>query len=286
MSSHPIQQYRPFFILGIILILWLFLPVALKRKTRSAFHEFQAPVWIASSQLNDLQSFWALKTRDSRDLIEAGRTLSRINAGFQAVVLAENRALRDFNERLRTLLGIPEDPRFRFEIARVVRRDLTSWWQRITVRKGADYGVTVGNGVIFREGIVGRVVEVHAYTSVIELVSSPTFRMAARFQGDRRPVRFNGNGSPVLANPGGAVRDVPSDLTAVGASPLILESTRLGGVFPDGLRIGEVPSLETGTDGLFQRGPVILSRELLTLEEVTVLVPFGTSPTSPTPDQP
>lgn len=286
MSSRPLQQHRPFLILGIVVILWLFLPIGLKRKTRSAFHEFQAPVWIATSKLNDLQSFWALKSRDSHDLIEAGRTLSRINAGFQAVVLAENRALREYNQRLRALVGVPDDPRFRFEIARVVRRDLSAWWQRVTVRKGADVGVSVGNGVIFREGVVGRVVEVHAYTSVVELVSSPTFRMAARFRGDRRPVRFNGDGSPVLADPTGAVRDVPSDFVATPSAPLILESTRLGGVFPDGLRIGEVSTLETGTDGLFQRGPVRLSRELLTLEEVTILVPFDDIDAAVLSDQP
>ncbi len=274
MNPSRLAPLRPFIVLAVFFVVWLLLPIAVKRSTRTAFQEFQAPVWQTAGIVGDLQSFWSLRSRNSQDLIDAGRSMARLNAGFNSLAQAEIESLRAYNERLRRLLGIPPDPRFQYLVARVVRRDLSSWWQRILVRQGRDAGVTPGAGVIFSGGVVGRVVEVNDYTSVIELISSPTFRMAARFREDRRPVRFDGEGSPFLSHPVGRVRDVPSDLYPRPDQPLILESTRLGGVFPDGVFLGTVRSLETGVDGLFQTGPVELPRDLLTVEEVTILLPF------------
>jgi len=141
------------------------------------------------------------------------------------------------------------------------------------IRKGRDAGIVPGAGVVFAGGVVGRVREVYAYTARVELVTSRTFRMAARFEGETRPVRYEGTVIPALRNPVGSVRDVPSDLYASPEEPLRLVSTRLGGVFPDGLPIGEVRYLETDASGLFQRGVVHLDSALLSLNEVAVLLP-------------
>ena len=45
---------------------------------------------------------------------------------------------------------------------------------------------------------LARVVEVHATTSVVELISSPGLRLAAVFDGDDRPVSFQGGVNPPL----------------------------------------------------------------------------------------
>ena len=49
----------------------------------------------------------------------------------------------------------------------------------------------------------------------------------------------------------------------------------LGGVFPPGLTIGDITSLEPSADGLFKSGEVKLDPRLGTLTEVTVLVPLN-----------
>ena len=174
MNSEQAKRFRPFVLLGAALVLWVLVPVGLKRAAEQPFREFQAPFWTSASYLNDLQSFWAIRTREDQDLIEAGRTLSRINAALQSVVLAENETLREYNQRLRDLLSLPTDPGFRPVVARVVRRDLSVFWQRVLIRKGRDAGILPGAGVIFHDGVVGRVREVYAYTSSVELVSRST----------------------------------------------------------------------------------------------------------------
>ncbi|MBC2601439.1 rod shape-determining protein MreC [Puniceicoccus vermicola] len=250
------------------------IPPAIKRFSRNSLYEFQAPSAILASHMEDLGTYWSIRTRSKRDLIETGKELSRLNALYR-IQAGETTALRNYNLRLQELLKIPSPPDFRYEVAQVVRRDLSNWWQQLIIRKGRDAGIVPGAGVVFAGGVVGRVREVHAYTSTVDLLSSRTFRMAAHFSGDTRPVRYEGSQVPSLRNPKGTVRDVPSDLYASPEEPLVLVSSRLGGVFPDGLRIGEVRFLETDSSGLFQRGIVQLSEDLLNLNEVSVLIPAG-----------
>ncbi len=259
------------FLLGLVL-LWIALPRAFKAHARDAFFEFQAPSWVAVSYLGDLQNYWSLRTRSKNELIEAGRDLARLNAAYE-ISIQENRALKQEVERMERILAMPREPGFRYEVARVIQRDLNSWWQRVTVRKGARDGLEVGQAVVFAGGVAGRVEEVHTYTAVVELITSPTFRMAAHFEGDNRPVTFQGGLSSVLTAPHGTVRNAPLDLTPSTDRPLRLVSSRLGGIFPDGLTIGLVRELKTGQDGLFQAGEVALDQRLLELREVAILIP-------------
>ena len=67
--------------------------------------------------------------------------------------------------------------------------------------------------------------------------------------------------------------DVPQDLSASKTKPLPLITSPLGGIFPKGILLGKVVELEGGEDGLFQMGQVEMSKELCSLQEVTVLVP-------------
>jgi len=268
----PFQISRPFLVLGILFVIWLLLPPFVSRLGKNALYEFQAPSAVLSSYVDDLGTYWSLRTRSKRDLIETGQELSRLNALYR-LQASEAESLREHNIRLRNLLNMPTDPGFRFEIAQVVRRNMSAWWQEIVIRKGRDAGIVVGAGVVFEGGVVGRVREVHAYTSTVELITSRSYRMAAHFSGDTRPVRYQGDKIPSLRNPKGQVSDVLSDVYASPEEPLLLVSSRLGGVFPDGLRIGEVRYLETDTDGLFQRGAVYLSPRLMDLQEVAVLLP-------------
>ena len=129
--------------------------------------------------------------------------------------------------------------------------------------------------MIFAGGVVGRVVEVDAFTSRVELVTSPNFRMAASFEGDDRPVVYQGVPQSGFGDAAGEVRDAPQDLVANTQDPLRLVSTRLGGTFPPGLLIGSVSWLEPGNTGIFQAGTVQLDERLLSLNEVSVLIPLN-----------
>ena len=94
-------------------------------------------------------------------------------------------------------------------------------------------------------------------------------------RGDGRPVVYQGVRTEWLRQPTGEVRDAPQDLIANTQQPLRLVSTRLGGTFPPGLMIGSVSWLDPGSTGIFQAGTVQLDERLLSLNEVSVLIPLN-----------
>jgi rod shape-determining protein MreC len=274
--SQRFDQARPFLTLGLVVAVWLFLPVAVKGLLRASFFELQAPVMVSTSYLRDLQEYWGLRVHSKSELIAAGRDLARVNASFE-LASQQNTELLGEIRRLEDLLRLPPPAGYRFEHARVVRRDFSGWWQRLVIRKGRNHAIPVGAPVVFTGGVVGRVTEVHAYTAVVELISSPAIRLAAAFEGDQRPVSFQGGINPTLATPRGAIEFVPLDIFASPGAPRRLVTSGLGGVFPAGLYIGQVTKVEPSTDGLFKTGEVVLDARLSELTEVTVLVPLDPS---------
>jgi len=265
-------QTRPFLALGIVALVWAILPIVVKSLSRISFYEFQAPANLAASYARDLQTFWAARLHSKNELIAAGRDLARLNAAYELTIRG-NESLRAEIARLERLLNLPARAGYRYEVARVVRRDFSAWWQQIVIRKGKNYGIPVGAPVVFTGGVVGRVREVYAYTAVVDLISSPNIRLAANFDGDNRPVSFQGGPSPSFAAPRGRVHYVPLDIQASEAAPKRLVTSGLGGVFPPGLPIGRVIRLSPGPDGLFNIGEVELDERLGALTEVAVIIP-------------
>ncbi len=236
----------------------------------------QAPAMSSASYLRDIQDYWALRTRGKTELIEGIRDLSRLNSAYE-LRLNETEMLRREVAQLEELLDVPSFPEHRYEIARVARRDMSAWWQQIFIRKGAADGIPVGAPVVFSGGVVGRVREVYANMSVVDLLSSEQVRLAAVIEGDNRPVSYQGGINPPLKTARGTVEFVPPDIAANQRKRLL--TSGVGGVFPPGLVIGEIVSLDPTSDGLFQSGQVLLDSRLNSVREVAVLVPVrGASP--------
>ena len=239
---------------------------------RTTFYECQAPAWTALDKLSQLQSIWTDRVHSRGELADAGRDLARLNAAYLLRIQQADATQLELG-RMEALLNLPPLPDWRYVVARVIRRDLDTWWQRIVIQRGSGDGIREGDGVVYRGGVVGRVVEVHSSTCVVELVSSASFRVAAHIEGDERPVTYIGTPAPVFRNPGGSASNVPADIIASGMKPVNLVTSRLGGAFPDGILIGTIKVLEREPDGLFQRGDVALGSDLTGVEEVAVIVP-------------
>ena len=270
-------------LLGFLCIaLWWVLPAVVKRFSRVGVYEFQAPSWVAMSYLKDLQAYWTDRNRTENELIEAGIDLARLNAAYEL-----RNQQTDILERevkaLEGLLDLPSLPEYRYEIARVVRRDMNAWWQQIIIRKGRRHGIREGQAVVYAGGVVGRIEQVYEHTCVVQLLSSPNFRVAAHFENDLRPIQFNGGINQILHDPKASLNNVPPDIFIPANQSIRVISSRLGGSFPDGLTLGYVQSLSPDASGLFQSGIVTIDPRLLSIREVAVLIPFheSSSMTSP-----
>jgi len=273
-AKRRLDKFKPIVALGVFLVAWWLIPLGAKAFLKASFTEFQAPAWVANSYLEDLEGFWARRMHSKRELEVAGQEIARAKSYYQ--FNAQRAAtLQAEVERLERILNLPSRREYQYEVARVIRRDLSAWWQHLILRKGRDFEIPVGAAVVFAGGVVGRVVEVNAFTSRVELISSPNFRMAAQFEGDPRPVVYEGVAQSGFGDPVGRVSDAPQDLVANSREPLQLVSTQLGGTFPPGLVIGKVAWLEPGNTGIFQAGEVALDPDLLSLHEVAILVPLN-----------
>lgn len=274
MQWRRLTDVRNLVIFVIAIFASLFAPSFIRNGVKDAFKEFRAPIDSLSSQFNDLATFWGLSSNTKRDLIEAGRDLARLNAGYQVKVL-ENEALKRQISRLEGMLAMPSYDKFKNEVARVCRRDINAWWQHLTIRKGKIHGIRKGYAVIYAGGVVGRIAEVGLYTSTVELVSSRKFRMAARAEGDERPIIYQGAGAISLQVSQGEISDVPADMSASATNPIKLVTSSLAGTFPDGIYIGDIISLKAEPDGIFKSGIVKLPKGLSSIKEVSVLIPIA-----------
>jgi rod shape-determining protein MreC len=273
-------KFGPFLALGLFLLAFIGLPSGWKAITRSAFHEFEAPFWEITSRISDLSDYWGHQSDSKKTLISKNRDLSRIRSDWELQEsfkekweseIAKLNGLHSQVEALREKIGLDKEISFSPILSRVTRRNLNSWWQELSLRKGFNQGIENGSGVIFSRGVIGRIYQTGLNSSKVQLATNPNFRIVAHFQGDDRPVTFQGNGILVGGQPLGNVWDVPHDIQIDKGKSLLLETSSLGGTFPGGLPIGLVTSLEESGDGLFKNGSVLLPLDIGKVSEVTIL---------------
>lgn len=100
--------------------------------------------------------------------------------------------LESQNQKLKELLNYAAPEKIRQPIlAPVIGRTADHWWQHITLGRGSQAGIEVGNIVTATGGLVGRVISVTPNTSRVLLISDPTSQLGvtisrSRFMGSLR----------------------------------------------------------------------------------------------------
>ena len=272
LNYKQLLKLRPFLVVALLFIAWLIAPIAFKYFSKESMYEFHAPISVAASYTRDLQDYWANRAHSKAELYEIVRDLERLNAGYE-IAAGKSKSLQEEIKRLESLLQLPSRPKYSYEIARVVERDFNSWWQQIVIRKGRIHGVEEGAPVVFAGGVVGRVRQANAYTSIVDLLSNNRLRLAVVIEGDNRPISFRGAGSQWEGTPVGMAEYIPTDVTIEDPmnKPRLITSG-MGGVFPPGLQVGQLSSLGQGANAMFLEARVQLDSRLRELQEVAVLI--------------
>jgi len=196
--------------------------------------------------------------------------LERENRDLRLMVVRlveANSRLRDAkaeNERLRRMLGFRERGYRRVVPAEVIGWDESSVGLHLEVDQGSLSGVEVGHPAVSVDGLVGKVVEVNAYTSWLTTLLSPECAVSALDQRSR--VR----GIVGWRYPKGLeLRHVAIGADVMEGDEIV--SSGLGGVFPKGLRIGVVEEVEDRLGDLFRTIRLRPVADFDRLEEVAVL---------------
>jgi rod shape-determining protein MreC len=200
--------------------------------------------------------FGALVPGGTRDLDEENRRLRAELAGREE--------LRLENERLRRLLGFAEATTVRTLAARVIAEDASSWFRTIEIDRGLADGVAEGMPVANAAGLVGRVVRCTPHASRVLLITDASSAVAVLVQDQRIRGVCRGQG-------GGLALDYASVEETIQVGDGVVTSG-MGGVFPKGLVVGYVRSVNLEQFGLFQTVEVEPAVDFSHLEEVLVLI--------------
>ncbi len=174
------------------------------------------------------------------------------------------RMIEEENIRLRNLLDFSRGGGVRFEAARVIGYNLSGPLNSIVIDKGKESGIKRLFPVLTPDGLVGKVVEADRNISVVELYSSIGFSVSGLVVecGEVGIVSARGAGKMILE--GLNLR------TGVVAGNRIV-SSGLGGIFPVGIPIGTVESVEPDPLGVHMIASVIPEVRLDRVREVFVL---------------
>lgn len=169
------------------------------------------------------------------------------------------------NRRLRKLLSLKAKHEFPTLVAQVIGEDATGWYRTIFINRGTDAGVKPDMPVTVAEGLVGRVVNNSADVSKVLLLTDPNF------SADCRVTRTRDRG--VMT---GAL-DRVCVLRYVGLKSEMRQgdevvTSGMDGVFPRGLSVGRIESVQQGDQGLFLEAQVVPAVDFSAVEEVLVIL--------------
>ncbi len=168
------------------------------------------------------------------------------------------------NRRLQAVLEMPAPPAGRPVVAQVIAKDATNWFRTLLIDRGSGEGLERNAPVITPQGVVGRVMEVAPIAARVQLVTDPVSSVGALIQRTRVSGIAAGDGGATLR-----LRYLPL-MADVAVGDRVVTSG-MGGVFPKGIPLGTVTTVERRSGALFQEAVLQPAADLSRVEEVVVL---------------
>lgn len=174
------------------------------------------------------------------------------------------------------------NPENRYQAAAVIARDPSPFLQYVIINRGSDDGLRRGMPVVTQKGLIGRIAAVTAGAARIQLITDP---------GSTVNVRLEPSGAQAILQgqlTGEIILDMIPQGANVQAGDLVLTSG-LGGGYPANILIGQVASIRSRDQDIFQRASVQAVADFSQINIVLIIVnfkPIDISPLLPTPGAP
>ncbi len=189
----------------------------------------------------------------------------------------EANELRDENDRLRNILDKQDDLSDMNPIqATVIARSPDRWNEMITVNKGAQHGVKQDMAVITPDGMLGRVKFTAQFTSSVQLLSGMdrTNRISAVVSGKEKVFGLIEGYDP--DKQALLFKRIPFDVEVKKGEKVV--TSGLGGVFPEGLVIGEIIEVQSDEYGLTQTALIKPAADFYDIDHVVIVERQAASP--------
>ena len=193
-------------------------------------------------------------------------TLSRLKKENEKLTakVAELTEAQKTNERLEGLVGLKSTYGLKSTGARIIGTGGDAWSDTVVLDKGTTSGLGKGMPVCGSGGVIGQIVEVSATTSTVRLITDEQSGISAMVQSSRAQGMLQGraDGSLVLSY-------VSSDAD-VSVGDIVITSG-IGGVFPKGLPLGTVSSVDRDANATYLTVTVRAASTAESNEEVLVV---------------
>lgn len=183
------------------------------------------------------------------------------------------------NQRLRALLGYKQTARqFDFLAASIIGRDSATWSSTVIINRGTKDGVQENMVVVTEKGLVGHIVEAGPVSSKVQLILDPRSSVGTIVQ--RAESRMTGTVEGDMDNPT-MPKMVNIPKTGDVQEGDVVVTSGFGGVYPKGLMVGIVSSLQNDPGGLLKIALLEPAVDFQKLEDVMVIVASREAPPQP-----
>ena len=201
-------------------------------------------------------------------------------------IIAENEQLKEENKQLKEkqldydkiklenkeykkFLGIKEEnPEFQVTSASVIGRDGLDKFYSFTIDAGEKDGVETNDVVMSSDGVVGVVVETGPNYARVSTILSPSVNVACFVSSTRDTGVVSGEGE--FSDDGKTIiRYLPKNTKAQIGD--IISTTGMGEVFPAGLLVGTIESIEDDTSGNYKYAVVKPASDIAEVKTVFII---------------
>lgn len=172
-----LQRIKPqtfFTILIFLIIFWIIL-----RPLQEIGKNLYLILGSTATKISDLTS----QSRYSLEELLRSRNLLRKQSNTLSFLKIKLRYLENEIkevENLKNILKLQRKIAYKTHGANVIGRTPDNWHKQIIINKGSTVGVMIGDSVLSINGIIGQVVEANKNTSIIQLVSDPTYKVGCK----------------------------------------------------------------------------------------------------------
>jgi len=260
---------------GILLIILSLLSIVLmtvwvREGSAGPLHAVRSAVAVVTTPLQHAGAFVAAPFEATTGLVanlSVGQSeiedLRAQNEELRATVI-QLEEYRQENERLQKLLDLSDTYSLESQGARVISRSPDSWNRTLTINKGSADGMAIGMPVMSANGLLGQIESVAPYSSVVRMITDQQSGVAVFLQGSRSEGIVSGSVEGLLY-----LRYIALDITVIPGDVAITSGA--GGVYPKGIIIGEVTSVDYAPSDVYQTIVIRPLVRVATYEEVLVL---------------
>jgi rod shape-determining protein MreC len=171
----------------------------------------------------------------------------------------------DENRRLRRLLALQEHLPLTTLSGEIIAREWGGWIRSLTVNRGRGDNVPRLTAVISPSGLIGRVVDVRPGASIVQVLTDPTSTVGAHVLRTRTPGIVEGD-------PRGTLRFkfMARDGASIQSGDVLVTAGQ-GGLFPRGIPIGTVRSIDNRGAALFHYAELTPAVDFARVDEVLLV---------------